>query len=146
MFMTIRSATVPVLSLLFAVAAAAQQTPMRPGRWEITMQMEMANVPMKMPPMTVSECITAEQLKKDPTSGLPSGAPKGSPNDCKVSDYKQSGDTVSWKMACTNPQAMTGDGELTFKADAYTGTVKMTSPQGPMSMKMDGKRLGDCAP
>jgi hypothetical protein len=39
---------------------------------------------------------------------------------------------------------MTGTGEMTFGDDSYTGTMKMNMAQGAMSMKMEGKRLGDC--
>ena len=43
-----------------------------------------------------------------------------------------------------SPQAMTGTGEMTFGDDSYTGVMKMNMAQGAMSMKMEGKRLGDC--
>ena len=39
---------------------------------------------------------------------------------------------------------MTGDGEMTFTDDTYTGAVNMTTPQGAMTMQMSGKRVGDC--
>ncbi len=131
-------------SLLVALAAVAvyAQNPMRAGQWEVSMQMQMQG--MAMPEMKRTQCITPEQLEKDPTSGLPNGARGAGPDACKVSDYKQTGSTVTWKMACTGAQAMTGDGELMFSGDTYAGTVKMMMEQGAMSMKMTGKRLGDC--
>lgn len=128
-----------------AMATLAAQSPMRPGRWEVTMQMQMANMPMQMPATKTSSCITAEQLKKDPASGLPSGA-QNAQNQCKVSDYKLSGSTATWKIVCAGQQAMTADGQMTFMEDTYTGMMKMTTPQGAMSMQLAGKRLGDCAP
>jgi hypothetical protein len=110
------------------------------------MQMEMAGAPMQMPPMKTLQCITPEQVK-DPAAALARGPQgRGGPQDCKVSDYKQTGNTMTWKMACTGQQAMTGTGEMTFKDDTYVGTMKMDSPQGQMTMKMSGKRLGDCPP
>ena len=51
-----------------------------------------------------------------------------------------------WKVSCGPPQEMTGTGEMTFANDSYTGTMKMTSTQGELTMKMSGKRLGDCTP
>lgn len=99
---------------------------------------------MQMPVIKSSQCITAEQLQKDPTTGLPNGAREAERNACKVSDYKTTGNMVTWKMTCTGPQTMTGEGALTFSGDTYTGTLTLTSPQA-MTMKMDGKRLGDCA-
>jgi hypothetical protein len=110
-----------------ALVTLAAQSPMRPGRWEVTMQ--------------TSSCITAEQLAKDPTTGLNTGT--GS-NQCKVTDQKYSGNKVAWKMVCTGQGAMTGDGEMTFTGDTYTGAMKMTTPQGAMTMQLAGKRVGDC--
>jgi hypothetical protein len=125
------------------VVTLVAQTPMRPGQWDATMQMSMANMPMQMPEMKSSQCITPEQLKKDPATGIPSGAPN-SQNSCKVSDYKQTGNTVTWKMVCTAPQAMTAEGSMTFVGDTYTGIMNMQTPQGAMIMKLAGKRAGDC--
>ena len=55
-----------------------------------------------------------------------------------------SGNTVTWRMACSTPQPMTSNGEMTFIDDSYAGTMKMNMPQGDMSMKLTGKRVGDC--
>jgi hypothetical protein len=131
-------------ALLIATAAVAvyAQNPMRSGQWEVSMQMQMPG--MTMPEMKNNTCVTPEQLQRDPASGLPNGA-RGNANDaCKVSDYKVVGNTVTWKMACTGAQTMNGEGELMFTGDTYTGNIKMMMPQGAMTMKMTGKRLGDC--
>ena len=141
--MKTRLTVVLTLLALGAVGLIAQGG-MRPGRWETTMQMEMAGSPVQMPPMKQTRCVTPAEAK-DPSSlqsGLPGG--RGGKNDCKVSDQKMSGNTMSWKIACTSPDAMTGTGEMTFADDSYTGTMKMNMTQGAMSMKMEGKRLGDC--
>ena len=127
-----------------ATATVLAQNPMRAGRWEVTMQMQMANMPMQMPEMKTTQCITEAQLK-DPASAVPSAAARNNAS-CKVSDYKVDGNVVSWKVACTGPEAMTGTGEMTFSGDTYVGTMKMMMTQGEMSMKTSGKRLGDCAP
>jgi hypothetical protein len=142
--MTFRYLSVLLLCIASTVALGAQ-SPMRAGRWEVTTQMEMPNMPMKMPEMKSTQCVTPEQLK-DPGSAV-AGASSG-PNGpvCKMSDYKTVGSTVSWKVACSAPQNMSGSGELTFVGDTYTGTTKMTMPQGEMTMKLSGKRLGDCTP
>jgi Protein of unknown function (DUF3617) len=137
--------TVAVLVTLGLAAAAsdaaAQSSPMRPGRWEVTIQMEMPGMPMQMPPIKDARCITQQQLDS-PARGLPSGAKN--PNDCKVSNYMASGSTVTWSMACSGPPASTGTGELRFDGDTYNGTMKMTMEQMPMTMKLSGKRVGDC--
>lgn len=141
-----RIVTLALVAMLAAAAAVVAQTPIRPGRWEVTMQMQMPNMPMQMPEMKTTQCVTPEQVK-DPSSALPSGPQgRGANQDCKVSNYKVSGNKVTWQMACSNPQPMTSTGEMTFTDNAYNGTMKMNSPQGDMTMKLAGKRLGDCTP
>ena len=135
-----------VVLVALAGAAIAAQSPIRPGQWEVVMQMDMPNMPVKMPEMKTTQCVTPEQAK-DPASALPSGpqAGRGGKSDCKVSDYNVTGNTVTWKMACTTPMAVTSTGEMTFTDDSYNGTMKMNTAQGDMAMKVSGKRLGDCA-
>jgi hypothetical protein len=122
---------------------AQTQNPMRPGRWETTVQMEMPGMPMKMPAQKVTQCVTKEQLEK-PGGGLPSGAKPGEKNPCTVSDHKVEGNRITWKMTCTGDQPMTGTGDIVVDGDTYTGTMKMTSDQGQMTMHYTAKRLGDC--
>ena len=141
-----KTTTIAALAMfaIFTVVAIAQG-PIRPGRWEETMQMQMADSPIQMPEMKSTRCVTPEDAK-DPSRSLPSGPEGrgGQKSDCKMSDYKVTGNTATWKMVCTSPQAMTSTGEMTFTDDSYTGTMKMDSPQGPMTMKLAGKRVGDC--
>ena len=137
-----RSLTAAIIPALTLVALAAQAPPIRPGLYAITAQMEMPNMPMKMPEMKMEQCITAEDLKRDAADWLPRNP--GQKDACKVTDQKVDGNTYSWKMACTGEQSMSGSGELTVQGDGYTGVMKMTTAQGEMTMKMSGKRLRDC--
>jgi hypothetical protein len=136
---------VPVAAVALAFAAtasyAAAQSPMRPGRWETTMQMDMPNMPVQMPLAKSTQCVTQAQIDS-PGRGLPSGPDN---KDCKVSDYKVSGSTVTWNMACPS-QGMTGSGELRFNGDTYEGLVKVMAQGKEMGMKFTGKRIGDCTP
>jgi hypothetical protein len=125
-----------------AVSGAAAQSPMRAGKWEVTTQMQMADVPMQLPAMTSARCITKEQLE-DPASALPSGSPDPKA-DCRVSDYKAEGSKITWKLTCSGAEPMTGQGEITVDGDRYDGAMKMTMDQGVMTMKYAGKRVGDC--
>jgi len=137
--------SIRIVSMLCALAIAPlfAQSTMREGSWEIKAQMEMPGMPMKMPETTMTQCITPEQAKS-PSSALP--GPSGKPNDssCKATDQKIDGNTVTWKMSCSAPQSMTGEGRIVFSGDSYTGTMTMTTQQGTMNMKYSGKRLGDC--
>jgi hypothetical protein len=142
-----RSVSVIVLAL-FATAAVIAQSGMRPGQWEITTQMAMPNMPagFQMPVQKMTQCITPEQAK-DPANTVPRqpGPGRGSKDDCKMSGYKTTGNTVTWSMACTTPEKVTATGEMTLTGDdSYTSTMKMVMAQGEMTMKMNGKRVGDC--
>ena len=68
---------------------AQMQLPLREGNWEVTVQVEMPGMPMKMPDVKDTRCVTREMLK-DPAAAVPNASP-GSNNDCKVSDYQTTG-------------------------------------------------------
>ena len=138
--MRFRYFSVALLGLAMAWTALAQtQSPMRPGNWQVTMKMNMPG--MEMPPMTQTHCVTAEMLK-DPQSALPKG-PQG--GDCKVSDYKFTDSTATYKVTCTQPTPMTMLGEMKYSGtDSYTGTMTMDANGQKLSMNFDAKRLGEC--
>jgi hypothetical protein len=137
--MNARLSTIALLTVALSWTALAQQSPMRAGNWEVTAKMNMAG--MEMPPTKNTTCVTAEMLK-DPQSAIPKG-PGG--NDCKMSDYKMSGSTASYKMVCTKPQPMTMVGEMKYSGtDAYVGTIQMEMSGQKMTMNVDAKRVGDC--
>ena len=121
--------------------SALAQAPRRDGRWEVKTEMEMPGMPMKMPAMTTTQCITREQAD-DPQRSVPQG--RGAPNNCKVSDYKVTGNKVTWSMKCEGPDAMSGTGEITYGENTYDGVMKMEREGQTMTMKYTGKRLGDC--
>jgi uncharacterized protein DUF3617 len=138
-----RTASVGVAVLALSIGAFAQSV-RRDGQWEVKMEMEMAGMPMQMPPMTSTQCITPDEAK-DPNKSVPQMGRGGrGPQNCTVSDYKTEGNKVTWTMKCEGQQPMTGTGEFLYAADAYTGTIKMQTGRGDMTMKYTGKRTGDC--
>jgi hypothetical protein len=141
--MKARFSTIALLTVALSWTVLAQQSPMRPGNWEVAMKMSMQG--MDMPPMKHTQCITAEMLK-DPQAAIPRGPGQPGENDCKMSDYKMSGSTASYKMVCTKPQPMTMVGEMKYSGtDAYVGTVQMDMSGQKMTMSLDAKRIGDCS-
>ena len=138
--MSMRNAACVTVAVALSVSALAQ-SPRRDGRWEVKTEMEMPGMPMKMPAMTTTQCITKEQVE-DPQRSVPQG--RGTPNNCKVFDYKVSGNKVSWSMKCEGPEAMSGTGEITYGDNTYDGVMKMERQGQTMTMKYTGKRLGDC--
>lgn len=107
----------------------------KPGVWwEHTIQAEMGG--MSMPATTQKSCV--------PRGGM--DEPPGMDDErCKVTDVKRSGKKMTWKVVCSGPGAMTGEGEIVQGKDSFTGTMTAHMEQGDMTMKMRGKLLGgDC--
>ena len=140
--MKFRFSSIALLSVALSWTALAQtQSPMRPGSWQVTMKMNMPGMG-EMPPMTQTQCVTPAMVK-DPQGSVPKG-PDGS--DCKMSDYKFTASTATYKLTCTKPTAMTMLGEMKYNGtDAYTGTMTMDASGQKMTMSFDAKRLGECA-
>lgn len=133
-----------VLTLLCAVAmtaavgAQAAKSPQKPGKWKVTMEMDMPGMPMKMPAVTSEVCVTEQDLT-DPQKSVP----KDPKSKCTVSDYKVKGDTVSWVIDCPT-EKMSGTGEITYSADSYAGTMKMKVGDREMTQQYTGKWVGAC--
>jgi hypothetical protein len=104
--------------------------------------MEMEGMP-GMPPRTSTQCLTPEDVN-DPQKSLMPDTGRGGPQACKIADQKTEGNKVSWTMKCEGGFVTGGSGEMLYAGDTYTGTIKMETGRGGMTMKMSGKRLGDC--
>jgi hypothetical protein len=119
------------LTVGLGVVAGAQAP--KGDLWETTSQMAMAGMPMAMPARTVKVC-SAKDWKEPP----------GGQKNCKNTNMKIVGSKVTWDVACTGP-TMNGHGEITRDGDgAYAGTIAFTSDQGNMTIKLTGKKIGDC--
>ena len=130
---------------------SAQGVDMRPGRYEITMQIAMPGQEMQMPPRTESLCVTAEDLK-DWSRNLVKTADG---TTCKLAEYKPVGTRLTFVRECTSRsgERTTYTGDVTFMPpDSYRSTLKIASAGGEKSdpfargMTMNGtaKRVGEC--
>lgn len=132
-----------LLGLAFlAVASAAFAEPnMRDGRWEITSRVEMEGMPMAMPATKYTQCITKKDM-------VPQKPEKN--QDCKITNTKVSGDTVSWSMRCKSKEGtVDSNGKITYKKETFDGTMHTTvnspgSGKMEMTQHMSGRRIGDC--
>jgi hypothetical protein len=142
------AAALALSGMLSGTLAAQGAGPRRDGNWQVTIEMEMPGMPQRMPPSTVTQCLTKADVA-DPMKSMPQSQGRGAmPKSCKVTDYKTVGNTVTWSMACEGENAMTAVSEFVYTNDTYVGTMKMNMQRGGqtsvMSMKYSGKRLGDC--
>jgi hypothetical protein len=131
--------------LILALAAPAvfaeesKKSPVKPGKWQWTMEMEIPGMPVKMPPIKFEHCVTEEDAKKA-EGGIPKDKKQ---KDCKYGDPEIDGNTIRWTIDCPK-QKMTGKGEITYEDDSMTGRMDMVSNGQEMSAKYSGKYLGSC--
>jgi len=117
---------------------------MHQGLWEITTEMEMQGMPMKMPARKHTQCLTKENMLK-------TMVPKEQTQEeeCKITDTKIRGNTVTWVMKCSGEDAMEVTGKITYHGDTFEGTITMIS-NDPEEDKMkminhiSGRRIGEC--
>lgn len=126
-------------SLSFALPALAAPN-MEEGNWEITTRMEMPGMPFAMPPTKHNQCMTKKDM-------VPDQSQKG--QDCKITDQKMTGDTVSWRMLCKDRDGTSeGDGKITYKGKSYDGQMLMKMAQKgethTMKMNFSGRHTGPC--
>ncbi len=126
----IRILAVPLLLLVVVPAWSAGTDEL----WDMTFAMDMGG--MTMPSPTIKSCI--------PKGGQYKPEDKDKSKNCKLSDYKISGNTVYWKMECTGKEAMTGSGEITKTATTMKGVFNMHAHDMDMTQKINGKRVGTC--
>ena len=142
MFGRIVLAMTVVLSLLWSTGAVADVN-MDEGMWEITMKTEMPGMPVEMPPMTSTQCLT----KKD---NVPQQQEKDV--DCTMVSHKIEGNTVSWIIKCRMKEGGTAEstGRVTYSGRSFKGTMKTVVMNEPSAGRMEvtqhmsGKRIGDC--
>ena len=150
----VQAGTLAAIVACSAAVFAQGPGPRRDGNWDVTIEMQMPNMPnmpqgMTIPPIKTTQCITKEQAA-DPSQAMPTPPQRGGgpAPDCKVSDYKTVGNKVTWSMSCTGAAAASGTGEFVYGDDSYTGQMVMNVERGgqpmAMTMKYTGKRLGDC--
>ncbi len=109
---------------------------MNPGLWEWTAEMNIPNMPKKMPPTINRKCLTKKDL-------VPATKKPG--QECDIKDLKTSEDSVTWAMTCKTAQGpVASTGQMFYKGDTAHGEVKVNAQGMLLSSKMSGKRLGPC--
>jgi len=131
--MKTRFVTTLILGLLATPALADEQ-------WEVTTSVEMTGMPFQVPPTTTKICVPPGEQSKQ----------KMVPADknCKVSNFKSTGNTSSFHIECTGPQAMSGDGQITYSGNSYKGSLKaytkMDGQRMDMNLAYAGRKTGPC--
>jgi uncharacterized protein DUF3617 len=116
--------------------ASAQGTD---DHYEVTVKMEMAGMPMAMPPVTQRLCVKKGAKDEDLVPRQ---------ENCRVTDTARVGSRLTFKIACTGPNPMTGNGDFTMAADGYNGQIrmkgKMEGQDVDMTQAIAARRIGGC--
>jgi hypothetical protein len=115
------------------------------GKWGVSYRMEVEGMPFPMPPITARKTMC---LNKN--NFVPDNSQQG--QECKISDQKVSGNTVTWTMLCyAQERTIEGQGKITYEGDRYDGVMdaKLISddnsgPSVRYKYTMQGQRLGAC--
>ena len=130
-----------VLSALCALAAAPALAQEKGDQYDVTVKMEIKGMPMVMPPRTTRLCV-AKNARDEAFVPRKEG-------ECSVTDSKKVGSTVTYHIQCTGKESLSGDGEITYTADGYTGRMHMTGTGGgqpfDMTQTYTGRKIGECA-
>jgi hypothetical protein len=109
--------------------------------WDMTTKMEMPGMPMAMPAQTSQVCIKKDRAQK-PEDRVPKS------DKCKTTDFRVSGNKVTYAIECTGDEAMNGTGEIIGSASAYEGKMRMQGTGKNRGMDMTttytGKKVGAC--
>jgi hypothetical protein len=131
------------LSATLCATAVAEPGNMLPGLWQITTEVEMPGMPMKLPPQTIQHCYTAADLARQQNT-----IPQATDSNCSVTDYRLEGNTATWNITCRGDTPMQGSGTMTTTATSYSGSMQSTmqGPGGSMQMTnhWHAQRIGDC--
>ena len=134
--MTLAAALVSML-VGAAAFAADPKLPAKPGNWQLTMTVDSESLPMKLPPMTVEQCLTEAEMVPKTQSAT---------QTCKPANPKITGSSVSWTIDCTDKNGATtkGTGKATYTAESFDGVMDIKTMNMQLKYKLAGKRLGEC--
>lgn len=128
--------------VLFCVIGqfAYAESKIQKGLWEVTTTMEMKGLPVKLPAVTTQQCL-------DKDHAVPKSAQQN--EKCDVSPKQVDDNTISWTLVCkTDRGELTGNGEITYKADTFNGFLNLNLDNKEGQLKMDsilqGRYLGTC--
>ena len=132
-------------------ALYAQTVNLKPGMYEfvstsqVTLPPEMQNrlppgyLERLQKPRTQQRCITDADLAQ---VSKKLSEERGNDPSCKMTDHTVSGDKVKFVMQC---QRATTHFEGTFSSDSFKAVIRSQTDHGPMTIKLSGRRIGDCA-
>jgi hypothetical protein len=128
-----------ILLAIFSISFAGSVPDIQEGEWEITKIMTIQAMGMALPSKKYTQCLTKKNL-------IPYKSQSG--EECKISQTKVTGNTVTWTMQCSGGHGgdMKGTGEIIYSGSSVKGKVELkgAQPNSGMISQLSGKRIGDC--
>jgi hypothetical protein len=119
---------------LAACTLALAQTSVRPGQYQMTVEMQMPGTPQPMT-TTLMDCISPDEaanfveLMREEMVSV---------EGCTLSEPSVAGSKISWDTTCAGVSAKS---ELTFTDDGFTGTVRSVVDGKVIIANMQARRL-----
>ena len=128
-----------ILLAIFSISFAGSVSDIQEGEWEITKIMTIQAMGMALPSKQYTQCLTKKNL-------IPYKSQSG--EECKISQTKVTGNTVTWTMQCSGGHGgdMKGSGKITYSGSSFKGKVdfKGAQPNSGMVSQISAQRIGDC--
>lgn len=135
--------TIAILTLCSTACQADKpKVDIQEGLWEITTIVEMPGMPMQMPPIKTTQCISQEDM-------IPQTHQPDQPDQqCETANMTTNGNTVSYDMVCSSQgNTMKAHSSITYTKNQMHGSMNATMEPSNMTMTytLTGKRIGDCS-
>jgi hypothetical protein len=124
-----------IAAIVLAAASAWGQASMRPGQYEITVEMQLPGVPGAQK-VTQSDCLSEDEARNFQQIIMEE---MGGIEGCTFSNVVTSGNKITWDTACDD---VTGTSELTVVNDGFTAVTKMRTRGTEVTATTSGKWVG----
>lgn len=133
-------------TLLLPLAVMAAGTPLRPGLWEIRLQMVVDGETLPGGDVPRRLCMNDRDVA-DTAFVAAIGEYAGDPH-CALSNLRTVGNKTSWDLVCSGPEPGRQHAEFTLAGDRYDGLIVVRTEEAgnasDMQMRYSGQRLGGC--
>ena len=138
-------ASIGIAIIAAATGASAGTVKAQPGQWEVAMTQQRAGQPPAT--RTQTRCITQQEI--DSLADKFAKPPVSAQETCKQTSFKETVNSIDWKMDCTGQITMTNQGSIKFDTlTHYTGSIKMNGVVKGNAVErvvtMEGHRVGEC--
>lgn len=139
-------ALLAMLAAYLPLGAGADPLMPQPGRYEVTTHSEFGDLPIPPATVTTSNCVTADDLAKDPRkifADLPAA------DDCSLDTFTMENGKLVMRLNCeTDDGTVTVNGDGDYSPESYHMNTVINIESGDTRLHttatVDARRLGDC--